>query len=133
MPIDSNRARDLFLSALELPPEQRPGFLAVGYGGDTELRAEVERLLAANAEPDSLLEPASPTPANPTAAFVLGHLATVDLPGGTSATDAPDPDAPIPTAIAPGNPGPRGRRRRSTAPIPMPPLHRPRRPSRPAS
>ena len=57
MPADPNRVRDVFLAAVELPPEQRPAFLAEACGGDAELRAEVERLLAAHADPDSILEP----------------------------------------------------------------------------
>ena len=57
---DPNRVRDVFLSAVELPPEQRPGYLAEACGGDADLRAEVDRLLAANADPDSILEPVSP-------------------------------------------------------------------------
>ena len=60
MPADPNRVRDVFLAALELSPEQRPGYLAEACGGDADLRAEVDRLLAANADPDSILEPASP-------------------------------------------------------------------------
>jgi hypothetical protein len=108
MPIDSNCARDLFLAAVELSPEQRPSFLTDACGGDADLRTEVERLLAANADPDSILEPASPTPADATGAVVPGHPATVDLPGKSSATDAFDPVAPIPTAIAPGEPRPEG-------------------------
>ncbi len=108
MPTDPNRVRDVFLSAVELPPEQRTGFLADACGGDADLRAEVDRLLAANADPDSILEPASPTLTLAGPALVLGHPATLDLPGGTSATDAPDPEAPIPTTIAPGEHRPEG-------------------------
>ncbi len=100
MPTDPNRVRDVFLSAVELPPEQRPGFLAEACGGDADLRAEVDRLLAANADPDSILEPASPMSADATDASAPGHLATADRPGTTSATDASDPDAPSPTGLA---------------------------------
>ena len=60
MPADPNRVRDVFLAAVELSPEQRPGFLAEACGGDADLRAEVDRLLVANADPDSILEPARP-------------------------------------------------------------------------
>ncbi len=88
MPADPNRARDVFLAALELSPEQRPAYLAEACGGDADLQAEVERLLAAHADPDSILEPAS------------SHPGTLDLPDRTSTTQAFDPDAPTPTAIA---------------------------------
>ena len=88
MPADPNRVRDVFLAAVELPTHQRPGYLAEACGRDAELRAEVERLLAANADPDSILEPASSDPG------------TTLLPDKTSATQACNPDAPTPTAIA---------------------------------
>ena len=92
MPADPIRVRDVFLAAVELAPEQRPGYLAEACGGDADLRAEVDRLLAANADPDSILEPAPPTAADATAAFVASHPGTVEFPGGTPATDASDPN-----------------------------------------
>ena len=88
MPADPNRVRDIFLAAVDVPPEQRPAYLADACGGDADLRAEVERLLAANADPDSILEPAS------------SHPGTALFPDRTSTTQAFDPDAPTPTAIA---------------------------------
>ncbi len=88
MPADPNRVRDIFLAALELPPEQRPAYVADACAGDAGLRAEVECLLAANAAPDSNLEPA------------LSHPGTVLLPVGTSTTQPSDPNAPTPTATA---------------------------------
>ena len=131
MPADPNRVRDVFLAAVELSPEQRPGFLADACGGDAELRAEVDRLLVANSNPDSILEPASPTTADAAVAFVAGDPGTVDLPGRTSATARSTPslraddhrDRRVPTG--------RGRRGRSTTPILMPPRLRGPRPSRP--
>jgi tetratricopeptide (TPR) repeat protein len=87
MPADPNRVRDIFLAAIELPLEQRPAYLAEACGGDSDLRAAVERLLVANADPDSILEPASSDPG------------TLDLPDRTSATQPFDPNAPTPTAI----------------------------------
>ncbi len=108
MPTDSNRVREVFCAALELPTEQRPGFLADACGGDADLRAEVDRLLVANADPDSILEPPSPTLAHSMVAPVASHPGTVDLPGKATATDASDPDAPISTAIAPGEARPVG-------------------------
>ena len=94
MPADPNRVRDIFLAAVELSPEERSGFLADACGGDAELRAEVDRLLVANADPNSILEPPSPTPAHAASTSVPSHPGTVDLPGGRSATDAFDPDVP---------------------------------------
>ena len=100
MPADPNRVRDVFLAAVELPPDQRPAYLAEACRGDADLRAEVDRLLVANADPDSILEPASPTTADATAAFVPSHPGTVELPGGTPATEGSNPDAPQPTQRA---------------------------------
>ena len=88
MPADPNRVRDVFLAAVELPPEQRPRYLAEACAGDTDLLAEVERLLAANAEPDSILELASSRPG------------TALLPDSNSATEAHDADAPTPMVTA---------------------------------
>ena len=55
MPASPQRAKDLFLSALELPLEARAAFLAEACGEDATLRLEVESLLqfhdAANAAP----------------------------------------------------------------------------------
>ena len=100
MPIDPNRVRDIFLAALERSPEVRPGFVAEACGGDAELRAEVDRLLVAHADPDSNLEPASATTADATGVFAADDTGNVDLPGRTSAAHAFDPDAPYPMAIA---------------------------------
>jgi serine/threonine protein kinase/WD40 repeat protein len=56
MPADPNRAKDLFLAAAELPAADRPAFLAGACAGDPELRAAVERLLAAHDAPDSRID-----------------------------------------------------------------------------
>ena len=80
MPADPNRARDIFLAALELSPDDRPAYLADQYGEDADLRAEVDRLLAANADPDSILEPETRNPG------------TDLLPDRASATQAFEPD-----------------------------------------
>jgi serine/threonine protein kinase len=50
MPADPKRVEVLFHHALELAPGQWPAFLAAECGGDEELRARVEQLLAAHAE-----------------------------------------------------------------------------------
>ncbi len=98
MPADPNRVRDVFLAAVELSPEERSGFLADACGADAELRAEVDRLLVANSNPDSILEPASPTTADAAFAFVAGHTGNVDFPGKRSA----------PAALRPGRAAPDG-------------------------
>ena len=94
MPADPNRVRDLFLAAVELPSNQRPGYLAEVCGEDAGLRAEVERLLIANAAPDSILEPASLATERATIASLPGALGTIDIPARGSATEAFDPESP---------------------------------------
>ncbi len=108
MPTDSDRVREVFFAALELPTEQRPDFMADACGEDADLWAEVVRLLVANADPDSILVPPLSTLTHAMAAAVTSHPGTVDLPGKATATDASDPDAPISTAIAPGEARPVG-------------------------
>jgi serine/threonine protein kinase len=53
MPTDPARVETLFNGALARPPAERPAFLAAECGGDAELRARVERLLAAHDELDA--------------------------------------------------------------------------------
>jgi serine/threonine protein kinase/tetratricopeptide (TPR) repeat protein len=104
MGADRNRVRDVFRAVLEVSPEQRSVFLTDACGGDAELRAEVDRLLAANADPESILDPL----ADATTDFVASHPGTVRLPGGTPATDASDPGAPSPTDMTDEDCGPYG-------------------------
>jgi tetratricopeptide (TPR) repeat protein len=94
MPTDPNRVRDLLLAALERSPEQRPDFLAEVCGRDADLRAEIDRLLTAHADPDSILEPRSAAPADATGASVGSHPGTSNLPGKLSAAHAIHSDAP---------------------------------------
>ena len=47
MPVDPKRAETIFNAALGIAPPARPAFLAAACGADAELRARVERLLAA--------------------------------------------------------------------------------------
>ena len=87
MPIDPNRVRDIFLAVLDLATDVRAGYLDEACGGDADLRTEVDRLLLANADPDSILETPAPQ--------------TVDL------TDKSAPNAassPSPTEAATPNP-----------------------------
>jgi eukaryotic-like serine/threonine-protein kinase len=46
-----SQIKELFSAALETPETERSRFLESACGGDADLRAEVERLLAGNAEP----------------------------------------------------------------------------------
>jgi Tol biopolymer transport system component len=46
-----SQIKELFSAALETPESERPRFLESACGGDADLRAEVERLLAGNEEP----------------------------------------------------------------------------------
>jgi eukaryotic-like serine/threonine-protein kinase len=46
-----SRLREVFGAALDTPESERPRFLELACEGDTELRAEVDRLLAGNQEP----------------------------------------------------------------------------------
>src|ERR1700722_14117953 len=63
MPVDPNRVRDVFLSAVEIPPSKRAAYLERA-GPDAELRAAVERLLLAHADPASAVNPLdAPLPA----------------------------------------------------------------------
>src|SRR6516164_7247963 len=67
MPADPQRVRDLFLAAAELPGADRHAYLSANDGGDAELRAAVERLLAAHEQPAPILD--RPAPGVPTADY----------------------------------------------------------------
>ena len=67
MSADPKRVRDLFLAAAELPAADRAAYLSANDGGDAELRAAVERLLAAHEQPAPVL--LRPAPGVPTADF----------------------------------------------------------------
>ena len=99
MPNDPNRVRDLFLAAIDLPPDGRPEYLAASCGADSELRAEVERLLAAHAKPGSLLEPPSPAPPNETGAFHPEAFNLRKRPPGYSVTHTLDERIPLPPSL----------------------------------
>src|SRR5438445_34776 len=55
----SPKARDIFVAALKLPPDQRPGYLHEACGADDVLRGRVQNLLVAHQEAGSFLEPAA--------------------------------------------------------------------------
>ena len=72
MPADPKLVRDLFLAAVELPATERAPYLAANTGGDVDVRAAVERLLAAHEEPASVLGRAVPRMPLPTGEFTPG-------------------------------------------------------------
>src|SRR6266446_3122459 len=51
---------DLFTEAVQLPAEQRSGFLEAACGGDAEQRANIEALLKAHMQSGEFLEQAPP-------------------------------------------------------------------------
>src|SRR5262245_36363587 len=57
MPTDAKLVRDHFLAVADLPAVERTAYLAAHCGDDPELRAGVERLLAAHEQPASVLNP----------------------------------------------------------------------------
>jgi WD40 repeat protein/serine/threonine protein kinase len=88
-----NRVKSIFLAAAEKPtPGERAAFLDAACAGDRALRGRVEDLLAANAEPGSLL-------ARP----ALDRALRAVVPGGTSAAERETlPTGPAPAAPPPG-------------------------------
>src|SRR4051812_11250624 len=52
----SNALRDLFEETLALEPEARSAFLDARCGGDADLRAKIERMIAADADDDVVLD-----------------------------------------------------------------------------
>jgi len=54
------RVDEILEAALELAADERPAFLAGACGGDTDLRREVESLLAHDRSDDFLEVPAAP-------------------------------------------------------------------------
>lgn len=76
MPSDLKLVRECFLSALELPAEERSAYLAAHCGEDQELRDAVERMLAAYEKPASFLSrPAQEGMSEHTRAFAPGEKA----------------------------------------------------------
>ncbi len=67
MPTDPKLVRDQFLAAAEIPAAERAAYLTAHCGGDRELRAAIERLLAAHDQPASVLN--RPAPGMPTADY----------------------------------------------------------------
>ena len=59
-PENFGRIREVFESALERPPEERQAFVENACAGDKLLIEEVKRMLAAEGQPDQLLDRAEP-------------------------------------------------------------------------
>jgi eukaryotic-like serine/threonine-protein kinase len=53
-PLDWKRVKEIFLAAVELPPQERTAFIATQCGADSELCAQVERLLVQHQTPTVL-------------------------------------------------------------------------------
>src|SRR4029077_10434159 len=56
------KVKELFHGAVERAPEERAAYLSEACGGDSQLRAEVDRLLSAHERAGSFIE-SSPAPA----------------------------------------------------------------------
>jgi tetratricopeptide (TPR) repeat protein len=67
---DPKLVRDHFLAAAELPAAERGAYLTAHCGRDAELRAAVERLLAAHDQPASVLNRPAPGGLEQTAAYI---------------------------------------------------------------
>ncbi len=96
-----NLVRNVFLAAVELPPERRPDYLDETCGLNADLRAEVEQLLAAHADPNNIVEPTSHSTPRVTDTFVPTAPAEVSASGPEATTHRPT-DAPL----SDGNSGP---------------------------
>jgi serine/threonine protein kinase len=64
MPAEPLSLKELFLAALAISPQERAAWLAEACGRDAELRRQIERMLAAHDNPQSLLDRPAMT-ANP--------------------------------------------------------------------
>lgn len=86
MPTDADRVQAVFLAAAEIAdPPARAAYLDGACGDDPGLRARVDALLRALAQPDSLLDRpavAPPSPDAPTAGFDADPAADDELPLG---------------------------------------------------
>ncbi len=71
--INRERVSELFVAALELRPGDRAAFLDLECGGETDLRAEVESLLAASENAGGCLD-------RPAELLVLAEIGTERLP-----------------------------------------------------
>lgn len=80
--------QDLFLDARALPPADRPAFLAAACGSDVALRTRLERLIAADARTDTVLDQPPATGFDPQALLATPSpldtrpLALLPPPGG---------------------------------------------------
>ena len=75
--MSSNRARDIFLAAVELEGPARASYLDEACGDDAGLRSEVEKLLAADDRQQDRRHEHSTTPVQPGSA---GHSGSSEAP-----------------------------------------------------
>src|SRR5689334_7548065 len=83
----------VFDAAIDLPADARPAYLDAACAGDAELRAAVDRLLAAHDDPGGPLDPAGARAAAAWAAPVVAR----SLGGPAGAPPAP----PMPARVGP--------------------------------
>jgi eukaryotic-like serine/threonine-protein kinase len=96
VPTDPNRVKDLFLAASALLAPLRPAYLGEVCGEDGQLRAAVERLLAAHDAPDGRIEPLPASPGLAATGSIAQDTRTSagdDAPRDETADHAPRPDA----------------------------------------
>jgi eukaryotic-like serine/threonine-protein kinase len=78
--VDPNRAKSVFLAAVDKPPAERAAFLDEAVGDDATLRKRVEALIQAHEDPDSFLDKAGaqlPTVAHSPPAPLAEHVGTL--------------------------------------------------------
>ncbi len=78
---DLNALESLYFAALEKPPADRLAFLDAACGPDADLRARVERLLAAQPNVGGFLSGTADLPVDPSIATLGDSSAIADIPG----------------------------------------------------
>jgi hypothetical protein len=103
---DLNALESLYFAALEKPPAERPAFLDAACAGDPDLRAGVERLLAAEAEVGDFLDaPAATAAGDPDPRARMERLLAAEARvGGFLDPPAADRPAEHPTATLDSDP-----------------------------
>src|SRR5215831_17031292 len=61
MSVNPNRAREIFVAAVKMAPDQWEAYLNEACGDDRELHGRVQHLLVAHREAGSFLEPPAPS------------------------------------------------------------------------
>src|SRR5260221_4599877 len=89
MALDPQRAKSIFLAALERAGEEREALLAEACASDAELRQRVDRLLQAHDRPETV--PEAPAPAVPTLDPALPQGVQPVAPGPGANSEGPGP------------------------------------------